>query len=125
MQLWVKMTIMVAIAALLGNSYCYARCLSSAPNNTASASHEGCHHCPDSKQSNSKHCSNQHYLELANPDSQAHSIKIGPSSESIHIPAFADSHLRFGVRWLAFNGAHSRDSISDDPLSLSRSVLRL
>lgn len=124
-QFWVRMTMVLAMAAVLGNSYCYARCLSAVPDQTSSTARQGCHHSPDSKRSNHKQCGGQHWLEIANPDSQGQLAKVGVSAASLQIPHSTGSTPRFHVRWVAVNWAHNRDTIFDYPLFPAHSVLRL
>jgi len=119
------MTVLVALAALLGNSYCYARCLSAMPNPPSTAAPDGCHDSSDSKQSNHQHCGEQHYFEIAISNSQALLANLAMSAASVQIPAVPNANPAAGVRWFIVAGLRSRNSSPPSPLIATRPVLRV
>src|SRR4051812_31292020 len=62
MARWVQMVVLVAIAALLVKSQCYARCLASVQSEPSSA-HSRCHHSSSSKHGGKTQCDDQHHSE--------------------------------------------------------------
>ena len=115
----VQLTVLLAIAALIANSRCYARCL------TSSQSHSGCHHSSSSNRSGSQPCNYQHHSEAAAPELKVDVAKV-PALPSLPL-AFVStaSDMNFGPRYAFTKDLAERASPPPSPLFLTISVLRL
>ena len=126
MQQWVQITVLVAIAALLANSQCYARCFASLPSQTSAQAHSDCHHSSNSKHGSPSQCNDQHHSETAITEAQIDLLKVPIVSlvpVALLVPSVSD--LGLGSRWVASGDLPERASPPHKPLFLAISVFRL
>ncbi len=123
---WVQITVLVAIAGLLANGQCYARCLGSVPAHTSSQAHSGCHHSSNSKHGSPSQCNDQHHSETAITEAQVDLVKV-PTVSSLPVALLVTNvyELSFGSRWTASGNFPERASPPRKPLFLAISVFRL
>lgn len=126
MARWLQTVVLVAIAALLANTQCYAQCLASVKSPPAAASaHSGCHHSSSKNgsrsQCNDKHQSNSAALETRVDLAKLDAVSLAPSAVLLLSLATASfSNHRLGSQILP-EGLFP----SDTPLFLVNSILRL
>ena len=125
MARWVRMVVLVAIAALLANSQCYARCLASVQQEASSA-HSGCHHSSSSKHGSKSQCDDQHHSESVTAETRVDVAKVSTSSLAPIAMLFSVApNLSVANCWLASRSLPERASPPDKPLFLAISILRL
>ena len=120
----VQITVILAIAALLANAQCYARCLS-ALSGQAQA-HTACHHSSHSQHDGPSQCGDQHHPETAIAEARADHAKIPALlCAPVTLSLLAALPLNQANHMPSFDGLAERGSPPDKPLFLSISVLRL
>ena len=125
MARWVQVTVLLAIAALLANSQCYARCLLSMPGQTSSQSDSGCHHSSHSEHGNQSQCDYRNHSVTANAEAKVDLANVSALSFfPLTIVTTASSAICSAHSALP-NLLAERASPPDKPLFLAISVLRL
>ena len=122
---WVQLTVLLAIAALLANSQCYARCLLSMPGQASSQSDSGCHHSSPSKHGNQSQCDYQHHSVTANSEAKVDLPTVSVLSFFPLTIVTTASAVSSHARSVLTNLLAERASPPDKPLFLAISVLRL
>lgn len=120
----VHVTVLLAIAALLANCQCYARCISSGPY--SSHADVGCHHTPNPKHRGQPQCECQGELAAANAEATVEVTKAPVLFVPMHTLVPAVSAASFVDRRTSTKDLLSeRASPPDKPLFLAISVLRV
>jgi hypothetical protein len=116
---WLQLVAVLAIAGLLANAQCLARCLASMRSDVVNRNDSPCHHSSQSQESGGSHCASQHHLET-----------LAKTSPTALLPAIADTAVASPTAAITVPSwqpdlLSDRGLPPDKPLFLTISVLRL